>query len=256
MTAVGLVPIFFSRLVLDPRSRQVRSELAHPYEMHRTLMCAFPECPATEGTNAREKLGILFRADADEQCHHVTVYLQSLVEPDWSFLSTYPGYLLPSTDSSNPVCKDVSGTYHHLQGDQVLSFRLRANPTRRVWRTAEGDENMKGKRVGLLREQEQIAWLSGKGKDGGFELITRDIHGDGHETQVPQLSIRVEGSQRGRKHADGRPQEMTHLAVCFDGLLRIRDVNVFRQTLVRGIGSAKAFGFGLLSISPVRRQGT
>ena len=42
----------------------------------------------------------------------------------------------------------------------------------------------------------------------------------------------------------------THLSVLFEGLLRITDETCFLETLVRGIGSGKAFGFGLLSIAP------
>ncbi|HDR15457.1 MAG TPA: type I-E CRISPR-associated protein Cas6/Cse3/CasE, partial [Desulfobacteraceae bacterium] len=33
--------MYLSRLILDLNCRQVRSELAQPYEMHRTLMHAF-----------------------------------------------------------------------------------------------------------------------------------------------------------------------------------------------------------------------
>jgi CRISPR system Cascade subunit CasE len=45
---------------------------------------------------------------------------------------------------------------------------------------------------------------------------------------------------------------MTFAAVTFDGLLRIVDADRFRAALVQGIGSAKAYGFGLLSIGPAR----
>ena len=34
--------MYLSRLILNPRSRRVQRELAEPYEMHRSLMKAFP----------------------------------------------------------------------------------------------------------------------------------------------------------------------------------------------------------------------
>ena len=40
-------------------------------------------------------------------------------------------------------------------------------------------------------------------------------------------------------------------AVDFGGLLRVRDQNAFKDAFANGIGSAKAFGFGLLVIVPV-----
>lgn len=40
------------------------------------------------------------------------------------------------------------------------------------------------------------------------------------------------------------------LAVRFDGLLEVTDPGKFLETLRAGIGSAKGFGFGLLSLAP------
>ena len=44
-------------------------------------------------------------------------------------------------------------------------------------------------------------------------------------------------------------RKMAHLAVRFEGVLQVVDPVAFQQTLRRGIGSAKGFGFGLLSIA-------
>jgi CRISPR-associated protein Cas6/Cse3/CasE subtype I-E len=43
---------------------------------------------------------------------------------------------------------------------------------------------------------------------------------------------------------------VTHVGVRFDGLLTVVDPVRFVQTLETGVGSAKGFGFGLLSIAP------
>ena len=43
MMTASIGPLYLSRLLLNPHSRQVMGEIAHPYEMHRTLMRAFPE---------------------------------------------------------------------------------------------------------------------------------------------------------------------------------------------------------------------
>jgi len=258
MTTNAIAPLYLSRLVLDLRSRQVWSELAQPYEMHRTLMHTFERYPLKEKENAREKFGVLFRADVDTHCNRVTLYVQSSVEPDWSFLATFQDYLLTGADKPNPACKDVAGAYQQLQDEQALSFRLRANPTKRIGKDAENNGAWKGKRVGLLREEEQIAWLIRKGqereigKPGGFEILMKDVAApSGEVLQVPLVNVRREGKQRGRKKENGRSHETTHLSVLFDGLLRITDANDFRETLARGIGSAKAYGFGLLSIVPL-----
>ena len=45
-------------------------------------------------------------------------------------------------------------------------------------------------------------------------------------------------------------------SVLFEGLLQVTDPDAFRQTLIRGIGSGKSFGFGLLSIAPANTAGS
>ncbi|MGI6156807.1 MAG: type I-E CRISPR-associated protein Cas6/Cse3/CasE, partial [Enterococcus lemanii] len=45
-------------------------------------------------------------------------------------------------------------------------------------------------------------------------------------------------------------RRLSHLAVRYDGLLRVRSSEVFGEALAAGIGSAKGFGFGLLSLAP------
>lgn len=257
MTIVAVAPLYLSRLILNPRSRQVWSELGQPYEMHRTLMRAFPKATDDTKCKARDEFGVLFRVDVDEQRNDVRVYVQSFVKPNWSFLDDLRNYLFENSDSRNPDWQDISGAYAKLKKGQVFSFRLRANPTKRIGKVVEGDSALKGKRVGLLREEEQIAWLirkaqeREKGKSGGFEILTKEVTDQsGKITMVPRVNVRPEGKQTGRKREAAGSLVITHLAVRFDGLLQITDPDAFRETLSSGIGSAKAYGFGLLSLAP------
>ena len=134
--------------------------------------------------------------------------------------------------------------YQTLHEGQPLAFRLRANPTKRIGKT---NADLPGKRVALVREEEQIEWLARKGRGGeadgtgGFELVMNE--------GAPSVTVVPEGKKFGRKTENGIKHEMRHVAVLFEGVLRITDADAFRRTLVRGIGSAKAFGFGLLSIA-------
>ena len=249
------VPLYLSRLILNPNCRQVRSELAHPYEMHRTVMHAFDGYPADNGKNRREKLNVLFRTDVDDRSSRVVVYVQSTVKPDWSYFDDCKSYLLVEADLPNPGCKNVAASYRNLQNGQTLSFSLRANPTKRIAHPSKGDDLLKGKRVALLREEEQIAWLVRKGDErekgcpGGFEILAEEIQEQNGEIRgIAHVSTAREGKQTGYKEDEERAYRMTHLAVRFDGLLRITDADAFRETLTRGIGPAKAFGCGLMLV--------
>lgn len=228
--------LYLSSLKLNPRSHRVIKELSQPYEMHRTLMRAFPALEGGVDQKARNAYGVLFRAENDDYRQPVKLYVQSLVRPDWSFLDELTDYLHYSSGEISCDYKDVMPGYKQIHAGQVLIFRLRANPTKRV---RKSDDPLKGHRVELTREDEQVEWLRRKGiMNSGFELIE------------PQLRVVNQGKLWGRKGGRSDGHTMTHYAVLFNGLLQVTDLDAFRQTLVSGIGTARAFGFGLLSVAP------
>lgn len=211
--------MYLSRLILNPGSAQVISELSDPYQMHRTLMRAFPA--EVEGGPGR----VLFRAAQDKNYGEVTVLVQSEKQPDWSFL-TKNNYLLDIKNTCNSACKPYD---IQLQAGMRLRFLLRANPTaRRVFQ-----DGKPWKRVGLVNEEEQSQWLKRKGEQGGFRPDAFHIVSHG----------KIVSSRKGR--------ETVHVCVEYSGILTVADAELFRETLETGIGSAKGFGFGLLSIAPV-----
>ena len=245
--------LYLSRLFLNPLSRQVNSELVQPYEMHRTLMRAFPEASAESKHKARDEFGVLFRSEVDELQRVVKIYVQSRIEPDWSFLEELNGYLQSGMKMPEYGYKNIMPALGKLKSGQLLSFRLCANPTKRI---AKRDDPMKGKRVELSREDEQIVWLIRKGQKraggitGGFEFPMKEFTDvNGEERLIPRIKVRREGKQKGRKKIDKRGHAMTHLSVLFEGVLQVTDKNAFLETITRGIGSGKAFGYGLLSIA-------
>jgi CRISPR system Cascade subunit CasE len=122
-------------------------------------------------------------------------------------------------------------------------FRLRANPTRRISdRDTTQAERWRGKRVELRREDEQIAWLERKGETSGFRLLTVQARPDVQDIRTATRPVAF-----GMRPVTGR---MSFGNVLFDGRLQVTDAEVFRRTLTQGIGSGKAFGFGLLSVAP------
>src|SRR5512138_2750259 len=91
--------MYLSRLILNPRSRQVRNELADPYEMHRTVCKAFPGGVFEEARSERNATSVLFRVDVHPRTHIPTVLVQSRQKPNWDFLSVEnKDYLLGERD--------------------------------------------------------------------------------------------------------------------------------------------------------------
>jgi CRISPR system Cascade subunit CasE len=134
---------------------------------------------------------------------------------------------------------------------QRLRFRLRANPTKRV---AEKNERlggvMAGKRVALVHETDQLAWLLRKGEAGGFRIPGEWIE-TGNDSRMP--NFRVDVIPEGWVHCDKKGcADGRFYAVRFDGLLEVTNPDSFLQTITDGVGAAKGFGFGLLSVAPWR----
>ena len=213
--------MYLSRLILNPRNRRVQSEIANPYEMHRTILHAFPY------TLDKEAERVLYRLEENPRTATLNLLVQSFTPPDWSWLESEPGargYLLP-VGFKNPDAKTVD---LRLVRGQVLAFRLLANPT----------VKRDGKRRGLCREEEQIEWLARKAEQGGFRI----------------LSARTSNQAAVRGHIRRQQEEASHkllfLAVQFDGLLQVADPERLVVTVHQGVGSGKGLGFGLLSLAP------
>lgn len=246
--------IYLSQLVLNPRSRRVRRDLANCHELHRTILQAFPQVE-DDAPNAREHFGVLYRVESMPRTGALRVLVQSRTQPDWSVLDAIdPHYLL------NPggVCKSIAAAYDRVQAGDEFVFRLRANPTRRVHTRLKPDDPLKGKRVELQREEDQLAWLQRKGENGGFALqAVRAIHDDSgaverlfdraleHGKGIADVRSIPETKARGRKGGN----KLHFGSVLFEGRLRVTEPDCFRRALQNGIGTGKAYGFGLLSIA-------
>jgi len=214
--------MYLSRLILNPRSRQVRSELARPYAMHRTLLNAFPQGKVHVERTEEDAIGLLYRIDEDARSGALHVLVQSQKSPQWGFLAERE-YLLPVAD--NPATRAVN---LQLQPGQVLAFRLRANPTKRIKDTT--------KRIGLVQEEEQRAWLERKLATAGSALIS--------------VNIADEQIMHGKLFKEKEPEKrMNLLSVRFDGVLQVKDPTQLVKSIQAGFGSAKGLGFGLLSLA-------
>lgn len=203
--------MYLTRLTLDPQSAQARRDLADVYDMHRTLVRAFV---------AKERSApgrFLWRLEAGANpWGSPTLLVQSRQSGNWDVLQALPGYLQRPAESK---ALDLDAL---IQPQQRYRFRLLANPT----------VSRAGKRYGLPGEAEQLAWLRRQGERHGFEV----------ESALVSASDLLDSRRRG--HAS-----ITLQRVCFEGLLRVSRADDVRQALVNGIGPAKAFGCGLLSVA-------
>ena len=231
--------MFLSKLALNLRNHRGRFDLARPYEMHRTLMNAYPY-PRVES-----RCDLLFRIEPSRTGPPV-VLVQTRDDPrGWTQLPR--GYLFRPAE-----CKPLDLA---VRTGQRLRFRLRANPTKRVAAKNERlGSVMAGKRVGLVAETDQVRWLMRRGEAGGFTIPGKWVDATDPETleklQFPNFRLDVVTEGRDR---NGKPGHAgAFVAVRFEGILVVSDPDRFVATVASGLGSGKAFGFGLLSVAPCK----
>jgi CRISPR system Cascade subunit CasE len=215
--------LYLSRLILDKRSRRVQRELAKPYEMHRSIMGAFPDL-LQKGQDR-----VLWRVDEDPE-HGLVLVVQSRLKPDWSWASEDETQRYVAQPKASPVTQ-VSALRLRLAAGQMLGFRLRANPTKKRRFRKSGDH----KRVGIEIESDQLDWLRRKGESAGFEILT--------------VQVTPEDTVEGVIRRDSARHRLNLVALRFDGSLRVTDPVLLRKAVARGIGSGKGFGFGLFSLT-------
>jgi CRISPR system Cascade subunit CasE len=243
--------LYLSRLILNPWDRLVQKELDEPYRMHCTIMQAFPD----QLDKSQER--VLFRVDPYPKDPRLpTLLVQSLQRPDWMQWirrCCSSDYLYADTHEPNPDMGIVN--LSGLRVDQALSFRLRANPTKRLGRGAEKNAS---KRIGLYTEDEQLAWLVRKGEQHGFRVLQAQVSRDGKikdEKKVKRPDTNADAPSVAEEDKSDLPKDVYKLellSVQFDGILQVTDPNKLVAAVETGIGSAKGFGFGLLSLAPAR----
>lgn len=186
----------------------------NPYEIHRALWRLFPE-------DADAERDYLFRVEHSSQ-QQAKVLMQSYREP---------------------VVRDASGTKLlatrdyplKLSAGQRLRFLLIANPVRTI-NDENGRLNARGEvkkcRVPLIHEEEWRAWLARK-LAGCAEL----------ETLIAEKRMPMNFHKANEKRV-GKIQPVN-----FQGVLLVNEPNGLSDLICSGIGPAKAFGCGLLSLA-------
>jgi CRISPR system Cascade subunit CasE len=223
-----------SRLILNPLNREVARAVSDVHRLHQLVMMGFDGDAAPA---ARAQHCVLHRLEIDPRSGALVLYVQSASEPDWTRLPV--GMLAALEDRRNPDARDLTELDLVAPG-KLARFRLRANPTRKIETKSIDGQRRHGHRVPHRNDERCIEWLVRKGNDHGFEIV-RDGHGQ------PNVMLIREPARRGRRGNAA----ITFEGVRFDGLLRILDAEAFRSAVVNGVGSAKAYGFGLLSFAPV-----
>lgn len=223
--------MYLSRIHLDLRCKEARRDLASPYQLHSTLCRAFspPEIKCPQGA-------FLWRLEPETNSSgYPRILVQSSKEPDWDGIPV-KSWL---AECDYPIDLFERLKLDALHAGQRFRFRLRANPS--VCRN--------GKRLGLLKQEEQEQWLVRKGSQHGFSLPAL-LSFDYAETEEERLDVRISQEQmlKDKQHTNN---SIRIYSVLYDGVLTVTKPDEFKEALKNGIGHGKVVGLGMLSVVPV-----
>lgn len=214
---------YLSRVELNPQRRAGRGLLSSPQSMHAAVLSAFPGRLA-DRTDQR----VLWRLDSVPGAAHL--FVVSPEAPDFTHIVEQSGWpTLPTWQT-----REYDPFLSKLDEGQTWGFRLTANPTH----AKSAGDGQRSQRYGHVTVAQQQDWLTSRAAVAGFELPGSDEGG---------VVVRDRAVTRFRR-GDGQVSLAT---ASFEGVLAVTDPHALRATLVGGLGPAKAYGCGLLTLAPL-----
>ncbi|CAL9659274.1 type I-E CRISPR-associated protein Cas6/Cse3/CasE [Streptomyces sp. enrichment culture] len=252
---------YLSKIPLNPRRRGAVSLLSSPHRTHAAVLSGLAVQPVTER--------VLWRLDNNTP-HRADILVLTESRPSWAHLVDDAGW--PGADGGAPLIADYTPLLERIVRGREFGFRLTANPVQNVARPSRPSEQQatrlkggaddgsrpRGSRVAHRTAAQQLGWLLKRCERHGFTIPDATatppapgLHTDGQDLSAgPAVTIVSRDTLRFRKRPDG--PRVTLSTATFEGRLRVTDPDALRTALLGGIGPAKGYGQGLLTLAPLR----
>ncbi len=257
---------YLSKIALNPRRRQAVSLLGNPHRLHAAVLAGLAAQPVTER--------VLWRME-NSTPHRAEILVLTQNRPSWQHLIDEAGW--PGADGGEPLIADYAPLLERIALGKEFGFRLTANPVQTVPRPTNPSEQQnarlkahaeqpdaaghrpRGFRVAHRTAAQQLHWILARAERHGFTIPQTPsdapapgLKADNSLTAGPAVSIVSRDILRFHKHRAG--PRVTLSTATFEGRLRVTDPDALRVALLGGIGPAKGYGQGLLTLAPVRAE--
>lgn len=246
---------YLSRIRINPYRSESQKLLANPRRIHGAVMAGVPDDPTEER--------ILWRLDSDEP-RRPMLYVLTRSKPDWTHIVEAAGW--PDADGKGAAVRGYAPLLAQIAVGRQFAFRLTANPvqnTRTPIKPADGQTatprggRRRSFRIGHRTAAFQLDWFLKRTERWGFAVPTArtdppapGLASDLDEHEPPR-EVRITNRARlSFRKGSGGKQVVLHTAT-YEGRLEITDTELFTERLLGGIGPAKAYGCGLLTLAPL-----
>ncbi len=235
---------YLSRIWLNPLRTGAQRLLRNPQALHAAVLGGIARQPVTER--------VLWRLETDSP-HRAGLLVLTDSTPSWEHIIEQAGW--PHADEPQALVRDYQPLLNQLQRGREFAFRLHANPTTATRhpakpspaqqrRLADGPRT-RGVRVAHRTAQYQRDWLRKGLPKWGFELPSTT---DGADDVLLTARERISFTKAGE---GDRRHRVTLTTATFDGRLRIADPALATNSLLRGVGTARGYGCGLITLAPL-----
>ncbi|MEV5988872.1 type I-E CRISPR-associated protein Cas6/Cse3/CasE [Streptomyces sp. NPDC052051] len=254
--------MYLSRFRFNTARPGARRLLSSPQSLHAAVMSSFPDLlPAdTAAPATADGPRVLWRLDRNKPAE-VFLYLVSPDQPDLTHLVEQAGWPAASQPGKPGWQTRPYGPFlERLALGSVWAFRLTANPVHHI-RRKDGEPT---KRTAHITPVHQMKWLLDPARQerAGFRVVEKPDaerllpdgtthanhprHGDRYE-----LTVRDQRHLSFSKSRGPSRSPVSLVTVTYDGRLEVTDPQRLRRTLVQGLGKAKAYGCGLMTLAPL-----
>lgn len=207
--------MYLTRIHLNYESRKTRVALMNPNLFHLAVEGCF-----IHGDDPKIRERHLWRIDTLKDKMYLLIISEK--KPDLVNIETVYGYGVGSGET-----KLYDSIKSRLIVDTKWRFRVKANTVKR-----NGECSVPQTTVGYQKQ-----WFIDKASRFGFSVTDNDF------TVVSRgidSFAKAEGNKKGNK--------VTLTTATFEGVLTVKDAELFWHTLCNGFGKGKAYGCGMLTI--------
>lgn len=171
------------------------------------------------------------------------LYVVSPEKPDFSHLNETVGW-----QNAPGQSLDYTKFTEKVQTGTQWLFRLQINPTKSL-HSGKQDSRTRGKIIPLITDQQQIDWLQNRAAKLGFEIPSHGPEPLTSDNDSPQIRVVENRELRFVKvESDQTRRTVTLRKSVLEGKLIVTDELALRSALLNGVGRAKSYGFGLLTL--------
>ncbi|UNO42203.1 type I-E CRISPR-associated protein Cas6/Cse3/CasE [Streptomyces sp. MST-110588] len=268
---------YLSRIRINPLRAESRRYLESPRAVHGAVTGGLPGSASDERP--------LWRMDSDDP-HRPHLIVLTRSRPDWSHIVERAGW--PDAEGQHALVRDYAPLLGLIAPGREFCFRLTANPVQnspspvsptaaqRKRIAAEQDPaRRRGFRMAHRTAAEQLRWFLQRTERWGFavpasrtdppaaglsaecapasDALSRTAtRSSPDRTDPTPREVRITARHRRTFAKNGRGPRVVINSVTYEGRLQVTDAEALTHHLLNGIGPAKAYGCGLLTLAPIK----